>query len=280
MRVTTVGRLLGRLVGLATARPIWTLVVSCLLAAASVGYALSALTLKTSQRDLLPPRQPSIQRYAEYAREFGDLENIVVVVEASSITEAKEYASRLAGELRTQRVPLARIAYRIDPRQFEGRALLYLPTERLREIRDRIFDSQDLMEAFASGPTLDTLVDGISAHVANRFAAAFLDLGLSDSRDAMDLRFVRELVEQITDRLDRPMPYRSPFGGLFPVGDGDDSGAGYFLSEDQRLLFILVEPISRAGTFTDDREAIEGIRATIAALKSEVPRRALSTTTC
>jgi hypothetical protein len=271
MRVSTVGGLLRRLVGLAAARPIWTLVLSCLLAAAGVVHAFTALTLKTSQRDLLPQRQPSIQRYAEYTREFGDLDDIAVVVEASSPTEAKEYASRLASELRTRRVPLARIAYRIDPRQFEGRALLYLSAERLREIRDKILDSQDLMEAFAGHPTLDTLVDGISTQVASGFVSGFLDLGLSDSRGAVDLRFIQDLVRQIAGRLDRPTPYRSPFGALFPVGEGDDGNAGYFLSDDQRLLFMLVEPISGEGSFTGDREAIEGIRATIAALEGSFP---------
>jgi hopanoid biosynthesis associated RND transporter like protein HpnN len=87
----------------------------------------------------------------------------------------------------------------------------------------------------------------------------------------VDLHFIQDLVRQIAGRLDRPTPYRSPFGALFSVGEGDEDSAGYFLSEDQRLLFILAEPVSRAGSFTDDREAIEGIRATIAALKASFP---------
>jgi predicted RND superfamily exporter protein len=84
MRVSTVGRLLSRLIGFVVAHPIWTLVLSCLLAVASIVYAFTALTLKTSQRDLLPPRQPSIQRYTEYTREFGDLEDIAIVHHARS----------------------------------------------------------------------------------------------------------------------------------------------------------------------------------------------------
>jgi hopanoid biosynthesis associated RND transporter like protein HpnN len=271
MRVSTVGRVLHRLVALAAACPIWTLSLSCLLAAVSVVYALTALTLKTSQRDLLPEGQASIQRYAEYRREFSDLDNIAVVVEASSLTEAKEYASRLARELRDRQVPLKGIAYRIDPKEFEGRALLYLSAERLGEIRDKIFDSQDLVEAFANRPTLDTLVEGISTQVASGFASGFLDLGLSESRGAVDLGFIQDLVRQIASWLDRPTPYRSPFGALFSAGEGDDGSAGYFLSRDQRLLFILVKPISGEGSFTDDREAIEGVRATIAALKGSFP---------
>ncbi len=144
---------------MATTHPLWVITIAVLLAAAGVGYALTTLTLATSQRDLLPQGQPYIQRYVEYAREFGDLDDIAIVVEASSLPEAKEYATRLVRELRVRQVPLKRIAYRIDPKQFEGRALLYLPSERLREIRDKIYDNQELMEALATRPSLDVNVD-------------------------------------------------------------------------------------------------------------------------
>jgi hopanoid biosynthesis associated RND transporter like protein HpnN len=248
-----------------------TLAGAFALAALSVVYALTTLTLKTSPRDLLPQDRPYITRWVEYGKEFGDLDDIAIVVEASSLAEAKEYAIRLVRELKAREVPLKRIAYRIDPKQFEGRALLYLSPERLAEIRDKIYDNQELMEAFASRPTLDTLVEGISTQVASGFASGFLDLGLSDSKGAMDLRFIQDLVEQISQRLDRTAPYRSPFGSLFSVPDSEEGGGGYFLSEDQRLLFILADPVSETGSFTDDREAIEGIRATVAALRRDFP---------
>ncbi len=270
-RVSTTGRFLGRLARVSTARPWWTLTAALALAALSVVYALTTLTLKTSPRDLLPQDRPYILRWVEYSRDFGDLDDIAIVVEAPSLTEAKEYATRLVRELRARQVPLKRIAYRIDPKQFEGRALLYLSPERLSEIREKIYDNQELMEAFASRPTLDTLVNGISTHVASGFASGFLDLGLSDPKGAVDLRFIQDLVAQISERLDRAIAYRSPFGSLFSVPDTEEGGAGYFLSEDQRLLFILAEPVSQSGSFTDDREAIDGIRAVVASLKRDFP---------
>jgi hopanoid biosynthesis associated RND transporter like protein HpnN len=270
-RISTTGRVLRRLARMATARPWWTLAGAVGLAAAGVVYALTTLTLATSQRDLLPQGQPSIQRYVQYSREFGELDDIAIAVEAPSLTAAKDYAIRLVQALRARQVPLARIAYRIDPKQFEGRGLLYLSAERLGEIRDTIYDNQELMEAYAARPTLGTLVQGISDQVAGGFASGFLDLGLADSKGPVDLRFIRDLVGQLSERLDRPLAYRSPFGTLFAVGDREEAGAGYFLSEDQRLLFILVEPISKAGSFTEDREALEGIRATIASLKGDFP---------
>jgi uncharacterized protein len=266
-----VGRHLRRLIRLSCRRPWLTLAAGVLLAVVSVVYALTTLTFATSTRALLPADAPYILRYVEYDREFGELDDLAIVVEAPSLPEATLYAGRLVRELKEARVPLARVAYRIDPKQFEGRGLLYLSLDRLTEIRERIFDYQEFMESFAARPTLDQLVDGVATQIANAFIGGFLDLGLSEqSKGALDLRFVRDLVAQVSTRLERPAPYQSPWGALFSVG-GDSAGAGYFLSDDQRLLFILAEPESEAGSFTGNRRAIEGVRGVVARLKSEFP---------
>ena len=252
-----------------------TLTAAVVLAALSVVYAFTFLQFATSERALLPQGKRFIERYVEYDREFGDLDDLVLVVQAPSLPEATIYANRLVRELRDNRVPLDRINYRIDPKQFEGRALLYLSTDRLKEIRDRVFDYQEFMEKFADRPTLDQLVDGIATSIAQAFVTGLLDLGLDSgsgaSKGSLDLRFIHDVVTQIAGRLDRPTPYRSPWGGLFSVGGDDSEGAGYFLSDDQRLLFILAEAASKSGSFTGDRDAIEGVRATVASLRPEFP---------
>jgi hopanoid biosynthesis associated RND transporter like protein HpnN len=271
------GRLLRRLVGIACARPILTLAVAMVFTAASGVYALTTLKFATSTRALLPQNERYIERYVQFDREFGELDDLAVVVHAPSLPEARIYAGRLVRELHANQVPLARIAYRIDPKQFEGRALLYLSTDRLKEIRERIYDYQEFMETFAERPTLDQLVDGIATSIAQAFVTGLLDLGLSsgsaaDTKGALDLRFVSDVITQISTRLDRSTPYKSPWGGLFSVGSEEDAAsAGYFLSDDQRLLFILAEPLSERGSFTGDQAAIEGVRATVASLKAEFP---------
>ncbi|MBI3635453.1 MAG: MMPL family transporter [Candidatus Rokubacteria bacterium] len=255
--VSRTGRLLRRLVRAACARPALTVLLAILLAVASVVYAFHALTFATSTRALLPQNKPYIERYVEYNREFGDFDDLIIVVEAPALPEAKLYAGRLVRELRTASAPFGRITYRIDPKQFEGRALLYLSKERLAEIREKVYDYQEFMETFAGRPTLDQLVEGLALQLANAFVISFLDLGLDDSKKSTnDLRFIEDLVAQVSARLDRVAPYRSPWGTLFSVNI-DEASAGYFLSDDQRLLFILAEPKSRAGSFTSDREAIE-----------------------
>jgi hopanoid biosynthesis associated RND transporter like protein HpnN len=271
--VSRTGRLLRRLVRLSCARPWLTVSLAVGLAALSVGYAFTSLAFRTSTRALLPQNAAYVQRFVELGQEFGELDDLAIVVEAPSLPEATVYATRLVRELREQQVPLKRVTYRIDPKQFEGRALLYLSTERLAEIRDKIFDYQEFMETFAGRPTLDQLVEGISTQLASAFVTGFFDLGLGGpTKAASDLRFIEDLVHQMSARLDRPStPYRSPFGALFAVGPSDTSTAGYFLSDDQRLLFILAEPESEEGSFTGERAAIEGTRAVIASLRSEFP---------
>jgi hopanoid biosynthesis associated RND transporter like protein HpnN len=278
----SIGRLIGRplraLVRIACARPVTTVLIAVVLAALSVAYALNSLTFATSTRALLPPGRPYVERYTQYEREFGDLDSIAIVVEAPSLPEATLYANRLVRQLRAESVPLKRIAYRIDPKQFEGRGLLYLSKDRLTNIRDAIFDYQEFMEAFAAHPTLDQLAEGMATQIANAFMANFIDLGLAEGKGASDLKFVQDLVALIGARLERPGPYQSPFGTLFAVPGADNPGAGYFLSEDQKLLFVLAEPESQRGSFTGDQRAIEGIRGVIASLKREFPEVAVGVT--
>jgi hypothetical protein len=264
------GRVLRRVVRMCCARPRVTVLVALLLSALSIAYTVRHMGFKTDQSALLP-RTVFTERYEQYEKEFGNLDDLVIVVEARSLPEAQAYAARLVHELRTRAVPLEQLTYRIDLKQFEGRELLYLSKERLLEIREKIFDYQEFMESFAARPTLDQLVEGINTQIANAFVTSFLDLGLSEQKASLDLRFIDDLVGQISTRLDRPTPYHSPFGALFSVGGMDASSAGYFLSDDRKLLFILTRPQSEEGSFTGDRAAIDAIRRTVRDLRGDFP---------
>ena len=270
--ISRTGRLLRRLVRLSCRRPGPTVALALLLAVAGVAYTLHALTFKTSTRSLLPQRAGYVQRYAEYARDFGELEDIVVVVEAGSFEGARAYATRLKEELQQSPLTFHRIAYRIDPQRFEGRQLLYVPTAELKEIRDKIFDHQEFMESFSGDPSLARLLEGINTQMAAAFVSNLFDIGLQDKDLPVDTRFLRVLLDQISSRLERPVPYRSPWGTLFSFGEDPPEDAGYFLSDDKSLLFILVEtPESQKGSFVGDQEAIETIRGAIARLHDAFP---------
>src|SRR6266498_182368 len=199
--ISRTGRLLRRLVRVSCARPAVTVALSLALSVLGIAYTLHALTFNTSGRDVLPQNESYVKRYVQIAKDFGELEDIVVVIEARSLEGAKAYAARLVQELRASPVKFHRIAYRIDPKQFEGRQLLYLPTAELMEIREKIFDHQEFMESFADDPSLSRLLEGVNSQMAAAFVSNLFDLGLND----------RVLLDQISMRLERPTPYRSPW---------------------------------------------------------------------
>ena len=247
--ISRTGRLLRRLVRVSCRRPLVT--VMLVRRPRRRRHRLHPRTrssFKTSGRDVLPQNARLRQAATSSTRASS----------ASSRTSswwwrrapsrrAKAYAARLVQELRASPVKFHRVSYRIDPKRFEGRQLLYLSTEKLKEIRDKIFDHQEFMESFAGDPSLARLLEGVNTQFAAAFVSNLFDLGLNDKDLPVDTRFLRVLLEQIAARLDRPTPYRSPWGTLFSFGE--DDGAG------RRLLPLRrQEPALRPGRVAQGRQ--------------------------
>jgi len=253
--------------------PAWTIALSVMFGVLGIAAAMSRLGFETSTRALLPQGAGYVRRYTEYAKDFGELEDIVVVVQTASFEAARAYADRLTIELGNAPVPFPRIAYRVDPEAFEGRHLLYLSTAELAELRDNIFDHQDFIERFVADPSLASLFEGVNRQVAAAFVANFLDLGLQERGGALDPHFIDALLDQVMAHLDGDRTYRSPWRALVSIGDaGQRDTAGYFVSDDKRLLFVLVEPPAGVkGSFVGDRKTIETIRDAIARLRPVFP---------
>ena len=256
---------LSRLVRVSIERPAVTIALALALAALAGLYTARTLTFQSSSVEFLPQHHVYVQRFKDNLREFGELNDIVVVVEASPVATARVYADRLAAEIRA--VPgVKRVAHRIDPDSFTGHALLFLSTERLNEIRDKVLEHRRFLQRYAATPTLAGLFDALAEEIARRFATGFVDLGLGDGpAEGLDAGFLDTLLEVVTDSLDASTPVPSPWGRVFAPG-AEETGAGYFRSGDDRLFFILVEPSRDVRNFTDNEHLISTIRRLIGVL--------------
>jgi hopanoid biosynthesis associated RND transporter like protein HpnN len=266
----TIGPSIGRMIA-ATAeacgrRPYATLILAFVLATIALVYAVRTITFVSAHLRLLPQNERYVIRLKEYQDDFGELNDIVVVVESPSPDLSKEYAGRLTRELRQAGLTTPRITYRVDPSYFDHRALLYLPVKDLEKLRDRLFDYQKFIEGYAAQPSLPRLFEGLNQQIANSMVLGFFDLGLGGERST-DLRFLESVVDQINGRLDGDSGYASPWSAAFSVGRLDDPDAGYFFSSDRHWLFVLVQE----GEFVERRDAILGIRRAIARLQRDFP---------
>jgi hopanoid biosynthesis associated RND transporter like protein HpnN len=268
--ISKTGRSLRGLTRAACRYPVLTVALSLLVGGLSLAYTVHALRFETSTRALLPRGRDYVIRAEQYDKDFAEPEDIVVVVEAGPFEAARMYASRLVQRLTASPIKFRRMSYRVNPKGFEGRQLLYLSPGELRAIRDALFDHQALVESFVGHPTLPRLLEGIDTQMASVFVSNMFDLGLQDGAPPVDTTFVRGLLEQISTHLGRAAHYQSPWRRLFPFGP-ESADAGYFLSDDKSLLFILVEIPPGDDSFLSDAAAISTIRAAIASLRTEFP---------
>src|SRR5205814_1724730 len=266
----SVGRALRRTVRRCGRHPLLVLAMALGLAAASVVVTLTRLTFEASELHLLPPGQAYVSRYREYSKAFGELDELVIVVRGQTPQESRAFAARLAGELRAGPIAFNHLAYRVALEDVDGRALLYLPTPALKELREQIYDHQAFIEAFVSAPGLVTLLDAVNHQFARAFASHFMDLGLEDSAPPDDIRFLMTLVTQLREAISHPTVYRSPWTAMLAVAEGDED-TGYFLSDDKSLVYILADPTGGSGGFMNDRAAVDEIRRPIASPRTEVP---------
>ena len=265
-----IGRALAALTHACSQRPLVTLLVSLALAAAAIGYTARTITFVTSSLRLLPQHERYVVLLKEYQRDFGELNDIVVVVEAPNPDVSKAYAAKLVEILGQAGVSASRITYHIDRSYFDHRGLLYLPVDELTQLRDRLFDYQEFIESYAAHPTLPRLLEGLNQQIANATALGFFDVGVRTGGQT-DLRFLESTIEQISARLDGASTYTSPWAAAFSVGRLDDPDAGYFFSSDRRYLFLFVKQQREEGNFAESRGTIEAIRGAIGRLAPEFP---------
>ncbi|HXJ80367.1 MAG TPA: MMPL family transporter [Candidatus Methylomirabilis sp.] len=267
----SIGRTIGRLIAIVARTcgdwPLTTVAISLVLAAISAVYAVHTLTFVSDPLRLLPQKESYVVRLKEYQREFGQLNDVVIVVESPTPDRSKAYAMRLTRELRAAGLGALPVTYRVDPAFFDRRGLLYLSIDDLTMLRDRLFDYQDFIEGYAAHPTLPQLLEGLNQQIANQMVLGLFDIGLGSGRPT-DLRFLESTIDQISGRLDGETAYTSPWSTAFSVGRFDDPDAGYFFSSDRHWLFMLVQD---DGDYRERRQSLATMRGVIARLKGEFP---------
>lgn len=134
------------LVRTAIVHPVVTLIVGfgCMIAAAVIGYHF--IQFHTSRADLLNPRSEYHQRWLRYVGEFGDQEDVYVVVEGDSPREMEPVLIELADALRSQPQHFQHILEGFDAGQLAAKGLYYLPRAELEALPPQL----DRLEAAAA----------------------------------------------------------------------------------------------------------------------------------
>src|SRR5258708_16933317 len=106
------------------------------------GFSLYAsatfLQYHTQRGDLINPHKDYQERWQKYLAEFGDEDDMVVVVQGNDRDRMKQALDSLAAEVQKQPQHFDRLFYKVDLRHLRNRALLFLPKEQISQIQNNL----------------------------------------------------------------------------------------------------------------------------------------------
>lgn len=255
--------------------PLWVIAASLLLAGLSLFYTFHHLGFKTSRLDLISHDHEFQVLYQQYRQQFEDFDGMIVVVEGDDPDPMKNFAEALVAKLDHHRETFSQIYYKIDTEYFKNKALLYLEKDELQDLGEQLQSHQDFLETVNRSPGLNTLLNSINQEISvgmvDSLLTGFLGTDEDEEEEAADLSLLIALFQQMTAHLIGETRYRSPWNAFLNQQDNPLESAGYLVSDDEKLLFLLINPMETKDDFSASKGAIEIIRGLIADLRPGFP---------
>jgi hopanoid biosynthesis associated RND transporter like protein HpnN len=278
-----VRRLLLGLVSWVCRYPLFVLILSLGLAGFSVYAAATRLQYRTQRNDLMSPHKDYQQRWRDYLAEFGDDDDIVVVVKGDDRPRMEKALEALAAEVRARPELFDRLFYKVDLRSLRNRALMFLSTEEIGAIQNHLRDMGLLLQFGPigwRGLTLSSLLKEAEQRAEKIKSGDKLRPG-----DEEFLTQLLNITRNAKDVVDDPDKYKTPWGSLLarppeqkdlladpqyffsdPPGQKADSAGGR-----GTLAFLLVRPIKEQGSFTCALKSVTAIREIVDHTRADYP---------
>lgn len=254
------------------------LLVSILVAFLCVWVTIEKLQFNTDRGDLVSKDLPFNHLYEQYRADFEDFEGMTVVIEGDNPDHMKEFAEALVAKLRRHRSHFSKIFYKIDTGYFKDKGLLYLDYPELVELSEKIKAHHSFLEKINLSPGLNQLMESINAEISSGMVDTllgdFLGAPKKESEgkdDTSDLKLLVSILQQIQLHLKGDAVYRSPWKTFLSHREGSLVEEGYLVSDDERLMFILLNPRETRDDFTGSKHSIEAIRKLIREIQVDFP---------
>jgi uncharacterized protein len=271
-RAPLLPRLLVSLVGVVCRLPWLVLAIAAILVGLSLFAAFTRLDYRTSRNDLINPHKDCQRRWQSYLNEFGNDDDIVVVVEGTDRLRMEQALEAVAAEVRQRPDLFDRLFYEVDLRPLANRALLYLTVDDLQAIRDRLQEMRPLLELGPLGWRGLTV-----ANLVREAEQRLRQMRPEDERAAADEPFWQQLLavtRSATSSLDELGAYSNPWSSMIPrPADQPDLLAKprYFFCADGSLAFLLVRPRMEGGSFTAARRSVDAMKGAVNAVRANFP---------
>lgn len=247
--------------GIVVRHPRLILAVALLISLLAVVVTKQRLQFLTGRDQLMPANTAFNRDYRAYRAEFGDQEEIAVVIESSDSALAGRFGERLAERLAADRKHFREVFFPFGLPFFQQNGLLLMPREELATFTANLTKAAPTLKALAAAPSVQTLFTHLTGEMDGLLAAPAAS------------------AEQ--KRLDRLVFMLGALGdgiGSFTTGGGaglslesvmfrraDGSESSFAAAGRQQVLTVL--PVKDESSFMQSAAAITALRTEIASLR-------------
>ena len=157
--------------GLIARRPRLIITAALVLSVVSAGYTWKRMEFLTGRDQLMPANTSFNRDYQAYRAEFGDQEEIAVVIESSDSSLAGRFGERLATRLTADRQHFRDVFFPFGLPFFQKNGLLLMPREDLAAFTANLAKAAPTLKALAAAPSVQTLftslTTGMESYLAN-----------------------------------------------------------------------------------------------------------------
>jgi len=233
---------------LAYTHSLTVILVSLLTASLSVWFAVEKLSFKNNRGDLVAQNLDYVETYERYRQEFEDFDGMMVVVADEDPARMKEFVDFFVTKLKLHSQSFSTVFHKIDTEYFRKKGLLYLEQNELVDLGIKIESHENFLRKVNTSPGLNKLMESVNAEISAGMVNSILTgfLGGEDSKgdkdETSDLSLLIALEKQMLLYLEGKGSYHSPWSSFLTGDKTSLRKEGYLVSDDERLMFILIVP--------------------------------------
>ena len=228
---------------------------------------MTQLGFRTSRAELLNPKSDYNRRWLEYTKEFGDKEDVVVVVEGESREQIVPALDDVCRRLAERSDLFGAVLHEADAPKLRSKGLYYLKPEELGQIDGFLNQAAPILQGNWSSLNLGGMAQWMGAAMSG---------GSPIPRQQIVAAIQTELprvMKGLTAALGQAGPYKSPWPEMsFSSPLAPEATSMRLISDDGRMGFVLLRFLEEdRQSFAQNNESIKTLRQLTAEVQSQHP---------
>lgn len=138
-------------------RPRFIIALALTLSLVSLIYTWQRMEFLTARDDLMPRNTTFNRDYRAWREEFGDSEEIVVVIESDDQERASRFGEQLFARLSADKSHMRELFYPNGLPFFKKNGLMFMPLSELQDLRRNLGMAAPVLKELAAAPSVQTL---------------------------------------------------------------------------------------------------------------------------